>query len=126
MMKDIDVAILEFVERCKDGTTTKDVNEYLDGKNIVRGRNTVSATLNVLHRDGLVFYLSEKSGKFRVYLHSKYRQNFLAKDRHDKPLPQTNWERAARLWREIAESDTVTPELWREAIKEFERAENDG
>lgn len=122
-LKPIDVEILSVVEKYPDGITSKDVNEVLDGRGIERGRNTVNAELNLLHEAGHVFYLAKKHGKVRIYLHDRYRNNYTVKDRHDKPIPQTKWERAARLWREVAESDTVTPELYRQALKEFEAAE---
>lgn len=120
----IDIEILKVVEKYDQGITSKDINDIFDGRSLKRGRNTVNAKLNDLHRAGHVFYLVKKSGNSRLYVHDVYRSKFDVKDRHDKPIPQTKWEQAARLWREIAESDTVTPELYRKALREFEAAEN--
>jgi predicted transcriptional regulator len=121
-MNDIYEHVLKVVEHHDKGITSKDINEFLDNQNIKRGRNTVNATLNNLHSEGCVF--ATRLGRNYLYFHSSYKNNFKDSLRIDKPIPQTKWERAARLWREVAESDTLNPDLYRQALKEFKAAEN--
>jgi hypothetical protein len=121
-MHDLYDHILKIVEHHEDGITSKDINKMFDDQNIKRGRNTVSATLNSIHSENHIF--ATRLGRNYLYFHSKYKTKFKDSVRIDNPIPQTKWERAARLWREVAESDTLNPDLYRQALKEFKAAEN--
>jgi hypothetical protein len=83
--------LLLLAETQDNGFTSRDMKELMEPLGYASSTNSVSASLHQLHASQHVFFLKKKEGSFFRYYHSKYRGNFSPDERHDLPLPQSNW-----------------------------------